>query len=504
MLPSLAALLLAATTSTASAAPPNIVFILTDDLAVADMEQLPELRERFTTHGTRFDRAFVSLSMCCPSRATTLRGQYAHNTGIRRNGAPDGGYGTFRDRGLESSTIATWLHDAGYRTGLFGKYLNGYPNKRDPLAIPPGWDDWVVPSRGEASSSYNYKLNDNGTLVHHGEDPEDHVTDVLAAQAVEFIEASHAARRPFFAYVATYAPHSPAVPPPRHAGAFAGTIGPRGGAVNEADVSDKPAWTQALDLLDGPATRKLDTTARRRLASMLGVQDLVDQVIDALSRTGELDRTFLVFTSDNGYHLGQHRMPEGKDTYFEEDIRVPLYVRGPGVLAGQARGEMVVNADLAATFAELAGLTPPAQNDGRSWASLLRGETPAWRRGVLLEHWGAATGERARGRGARRAEESTLEKPDGVDGADPKGRSRHANLRVPPFVGLRADRYTYVRYDDGERDLYDLVADPHQLQDIAGAASATLLASLDRWLDEMSRCKGAGCRVAEERSPGGE
>ncbi|MSQ03070.1 MAG: multidrug transporter [Myxococcales bacterium] len=498
LLPALATLLLAAP---ATAAPPNIVLILTDDLAVADMDQLPELRERFTTQGTSFDRAFVSLSMCCPSRASSLRGQYAHNTGILRNGAPDGGYGTFHERGLESSTVATWLHDAGYRTGLFGKYLNGYPNKGDPLATPPGWDDWVVPSRGAATSSYDYTLNDNGTLVHHGDDPEDHVTDVLAAQAVEFIEASHAAHRPFFAYVATYAPHAPAVPPPRYAEAFAGTAAPRGGAVNEADVTDKPAWLQALALLDGPATRKLDATARRRLASMLGVRDLVDRLIDALGRTGELDRTYLVFSSDNGYHLGQHRMPEGKDTYFEEDIRVPLYVRGPGVLAGQSRAELVVNVDLAATFAEMAGLVPPPQNDGRSWVSLLRGETPAWRRGVLLEHWGAATGERQRGRGARRTEQSTLEKPDG---ADHSGASRHVKLRVPPFVGVRADRTTYVRYDGGGRDLYDLATDPHQLQDIAASASAALLASLDSWLDEMNHCKGAACRAAEERSPTGE
>ncbi len=501
MLPALATLLLVVTATWASAAPPNIVFILTDDLAVSDMEQLPELRARFTAQGTSFDRAFVSLSMCCPSRATTLRGQYAHNTGILRNGAPDGGYGVFRDRGLESSTVATWLHDAGYRTGLFGKYLNGYPNKRDPLAIPPGWDDWVVPSRGEATSSYNYQLNDNGTLVHHGDDPEDHITDVLAAQAVQFIEASHEARRPFFAYVATYAPHAPAVPVPRHADAFAGATAPRGGAVNEADVSDKPAWLQALDLLDGPATRKLDGTARRRLASMLGVQDLVERVLDTLTKTGELDRTYLVFTSDNGYHLGQHRMPEGKDTYFEEDIRVPLYVRGPGVLAGQVRAELVVNTDLAATFAEMAGIVPAAQNDGRSWLSLLRGETPAWRKGALLEHWGSATGEPARGKGANRAEESTLERPDG---SGRKGSRRHVNLHVPPFAGVRSDRYTYVRYDDGDRDLYDLAADPQQLQDIAASASTTLLASLDRWLHAMRKCKGEGCRLAEMSDPVGE
>ncbi|HEY3669918.1 MAG TPA: sulfatase-like hydrolase/transferase, partial [Acidimicrobiia bacterium] len=196
---------------------PNIVFILTDDLDATtyDPARFPALRDLMTSQGVTFSHFFVDDSLCCPSRASILRGQYVHNTGVVNNVLPTGGFERFHADGLESSTVATWLHASGYRTGLFGKYLNGYPNTVSPRYVPPGWDTWVSPSGGNPYAEFHYLLNDNRRLVPHGRKPNDYLVDVLARKTVGFIKAE--AGHPFFAYVAPYAPHQPATPAPRYA-----------------------------------------------------------------------------------------------------------------------------------------------------------------------------------------------------------------------------------------------------------------------------------------------
>ena len=374
-----------------AASKPNIIFIITDDLDTASLSQLPRLQSLLADHGVTFANYFVSLALCCPSRASILRGQYAHNTQIFTNAPPGGGFATFRDLGHEESTIATWLRDAGYRTVLLGKYLNGYPMT---TYVPPGWDEWYAVAGGV--NYFNYTLNENGQLVRYGSDPEAYLTDVLSAKAAEFIRRTTPSAQPFFMYVAPYAPHQPATPAPRHAETFLGVTAPRTLSFNEQDVSDKPLWVRNTPLRTPVQIAQLDALYRKRLQAMLAVEDLVERLLETLRAVSQLENTYIVFTSDNGFHLGQHRLPAGKNSAYDEDIRVPLLVRGPGVPPGTAVDHLAVNIDLAPTFAALGGTAAPAFVDGRSLLALLRPDPPPlenWRKGFLLEA-GFITGNR--------------------------------------------------------------------------------------------------------------
>ncbi|MGH6917906.1 MAG: sulfatase-like hydrolase/transferase, partial [Geminicoccaceae bacterium] len=197
-----------------SAGRPNIVLIMTDDEDVGIHQFMPKTKALLEDRGTTFDNFFVSYPFCCPSRASILRGQYAHNTHIVGNEQPWGGFEKFRLLGLEESTVATWLQAAGYHTAMIGKYLNRYVPERD--GVPPGWDEWYV--GGNAHVSYNYLLNENGRTVAYGDGPEDYLNDVLTGKAVQAIRNARAAGQPFFVYVLPFTPHSPSVAAPRHEG----------------------------------------------------------------------------------------------------------------------------------------------------------------------------------------------------------------------------------------------------------------------------------------------
>jgi N-acetylglucosamine-6-sulfatase len=441
---------------------PNIIFILADDLDTVSMSQLPKLQSLLADHGVTFANYFVSLALCCPSRASILRGQYAHNTQIFTNAPPGGGFATFRDLGHEESTIATWLRDAGYRTVLLGKYLNGYPMT---TYVPPGWDEWYAVAGGV--NFFNYSLNENGQLVRYGSDPAAYLTDVLSAKAAEFILRTAPSAQPFFMYVAPYAPHQPATPAPRHEETFFGVEAPRTLSFNEQDVRDKPLWVSNRPLRTPAQIAQLDALYRKRLQSMLAVEDLVARLIETLRTVSQLGNTYIVFTSDNGFHLGQHRLPAGKNSAYEEDIRVPLIVRGPGVPRGTAVENLAVNIDLAPTFAELGGTAAPAFVDGRSLLALLRPDLPPpehWRQGVLLEA-GFITGNRV-------------------------------------FQGIRAPGFSYVEYlNTGERELYDLTTDPDQLHSLHDTTDPVFLDGLAPWLKALRTCTGESCRSAEDSPP---
>lgn len=481
---------------------PNIVFVLADDLSLAEMEHVPDLKRRIAGEGAEFTHAFVSLSVCCPSRVTMLRGQYAHNTTIFTNRPPKGGWQAFRRLGLERDTVATWLQAAGYRTGWFGKYMNGYPDRDAPTVVPPGWDDWVVPVRGNAYKSYDYALNDNGRVVEHGSAPRDHITDVLADEAVEFIKASSKEQRPFLAWVSTYAPHLPSDPPPRHAGAAASLTAPRPPSFDEADLSDKAAWATKINRLSPDALAQIDEKFRLRVEAMLGVQDLVEAIVTALRKHDQLDNTYLVFTSDNGFHMGQHRLRWGKNTHFDEDLRVPLYVRGPGVAPGRTIDAFAVNVDFAPTFTDIAGTEPGTPVDGRSLLPLLRGESPPWRKAVLIEHQGALDASGDVGGADPAMLEPIEDEQPGPPRGNGKGRGKvHDDAGMPAFAGVRTEQWTYVRYKDGTAELYDLRSDPHQLDNLAAKADAAVLSDLDAWTEALRTCRGETCRSLEAAPP---
>ncbi|MBM4244084.1 MAG: sulfatase [Deltaproteobacteria bacterium] len=362
-----AALLLAA--PGAAAVRPNVVLVVVDDVAHADVARLDRLQEMMFRTGTELRRFATPDALCGPSRVSILRGQHGHNTGITTNRRVAS---TVRALGLEASTLATWLADAGYATALFGKYLNAYGRGSDPLArthVPPGWTEWYggVPRRG-----YGFWLNHNGSVVTYPVDGP-HPNDVLADLAASFI-ARHA-EQPMFLYVAPGSSHGDAPPAHRHEGAFRDAALPQGPSFNEEDVSDKPAWIRGLVPQPADHPGRLERH-RNRLCSMLSVEDLLATVLRALSDQGVLDSTYLIFVSDNGYQYGEHRIRASKATAYDEALLVPAVIRGPGVPAGVAIDHLATNADLAVTIADLAGVAVPSFVDGRSLVPLLRGDRP--------------------------------------------------------------------------------------------------------------------------------
>jgi N-acetylglucosamine-6-sulfatase len=454
---------------TAQARKPNIIFILSDDEDVALHAHMPKTKALLHEQGTTFDNYFVTYSLCCPSRATTLRGQYPHNSKIEGNALPTGGYGKFRSLGHDSSTVATWLQAAGYRTAMFGKYMNGY---QPSLGAPAGWTEWY--GIGNGYPGYDYTMYENGKLVQYGRRPEDFLVDVIAHKAADVIRRSAADRTPVFLYIAPFTPHGPATAAPRHEGMFANAALPRTASFNEADISDKPRPLANRPVLRPAAITRMQELYRKRLRSLQSVDDLVDSIVTALRSTGQLENSYVVYASDNGFHMGEHRLAQGKNTAYETDIRVPLVVRGPGVPAGRHEPGMVLNNDLAQTFAAIGGAKVPDFVDGRSFLPLLGKARSSWSRTAFMV-------ERRGGRDAQ------AELGDSDD-------LRNANS----FNAIRTQHYTYVEYGNGDRELYDLRTDPDQLLNIASRADPDLVGRLSAGLAKLTKCAGSACRTAED------
>ena len=458
---------------------PNILFILTDDMSFDDLAVMTNVKKLLADQGTSFANYFVTNSLCCPSRASILRGQYVHNHKVVLN---DKGYKLFHDYGHEHSTVATWLKATGYTTGLMGKYLNGYAFKEQQTYVPPGWDEWVSPIDSKAYRQLNYRLNENGKTVSYGEAEEDYLTDVLSRKATAFIKRFSSNDSPFFLYLAVYAPHEPATPAPRHATLYSDSVAPRTLSFNEKDVSGKPGFVRHSSPLNEKVLQEIDQLYRKRLQSLRAVDELVGALVGALAKSNRLRNTYIVFSSDNGFHLGQHRLPKGKQTAYDEDIRVPLIIRGPGIAAGQVIYELGLETDLAPTFAEWAGATAPSFVDGRSLVPLLRRNISSWRKGVLIEH--------------QAGPEPFMSKLEKILF---KGK-----FPLPAYAAVRSDNFLYVEYANGERELYDVKNDPAQLRNLYHKADSDLIQRLSSWLSNMKTCSAALCREREAVVPGGK
>jgi N-acetylglucosamine-6-sulfatase len=455
---------------------PHIMFILADDMKASDLNHMPNTQRLLVDQGVEFTKPWVTRSLCCPSRATILRGQYTHNHRVWVNVEPSGGFWNFLDQGLENSTIATWLNAAGYDTILIGKYLNRYGldrngNRAPTTHVPPGWDRWHAWQGIYAGTGTSYKINENGRIVTY-QRSEIHDTDLHARTAVDFIRNT-AGNRPFFMYLAPNAPHDPAYFAPRHANMFSNTPLPKPSSFNEADVSDKPEWVQDKPLLSSTQISELTQFYRKRLRALQSLDEMVERLVNALRATGELSNTYIVFTSDNGIYLGEHRLT-AKGAAYNASPRVPLLIRGPGVPRGVTRSQMPLNNDLAPTFASWAGVRPPNFVDGRSLSPLLTSSPPAtWRTAFLVEH--------------RRTPEE------------------FAYVRaIPNYSAVRTARYNYVEYGTGEKELYDLNADPTELTNIHNSASQRLRSELKARLDALKICARADASATScKRAEGG-
>lgn len=482
---------------------PNIVFILTDDLDAAEIQYMPKLKALVAANGVTFPNYFVPESLCCPSRATTLRGQYPHNTGVLNNQPPDGGFQKFFSMGEEKSTIAVWLQQAGYRTMLAGKYLNGYPDKSNPLYIPPGWSEWYSPVKGNPYSEYNYSLNENGKQVDYGSTSQDYGTDVYMGKAIDFIQRSAKSGTPFFAYVAPYAPHAPYTPAPRHASLFPLMKAPHPPNYNEADVSDKPAYIRNRSLLTQRQMTAIDMAYRKRLQALQAVDEGIASIVKTLKDSRQLDNTYIFFTSDNGYHLGNHRQVLGKIAPYEEELRVTMLVRGPGVPAGKTLEHLTGNVDLAPTWAELAGAKAADFCDGRSLVPLLGKNPPPlnkWRQAFSLE-WGPYQVDQLtlQQTPAGTVEPENLEPLD-QDETDATAlpAAKQKSQAIPFFRGVRLQTLSYVEYNTGEIELYNIKNDPYQLNNLASTADPKLLQQFAQRVKQLATCKAAGCRTIED------
>jgi N-acetylglucosamine-6-sulfatase len=419
-----AALLLASALSGCKSSPvhssaPSIVFILTDDQRWDTLNGMPNVESRLVAHGVTFTNGFVSDPLCCPSRASILTGEYAHSTGVWQNKEPYGGFKAFHQ---DRSTIATWLRRAGYHTALFGKYLNRYTG----TYVPPGWEKWeaIAGAVDPYNLYYRYNLNIDGHLVKHGTNEEDYSTNVLADDAVDYIRRTSGS---LFLYFAPYGPHAPATPAPEDAGQISKLRPARPPSFNEADVSDKPEWVRRLRPLGPIEDRKIDILRDKTYATLHSVDRAVGRILDALADTGRLHNTLIVFMSDNGFLFGEHRF-FNKAVPYEEAIRVPLVVRYDRLIPGPRTDDhLVVNIDVAPTFADFAGVAARGA-EGRSFMPLLANAHAPWRSEFLVEHMNL--------------------------------------LHVPSFCGVRSTEFMYVHYATDEEELYDLAKDPHEMQNV--------------------------------------
>jgi N-acetylglucosamine-6-sulfatase len=436
---------------------PNILFILTDDADLSLLPKMPHIEEQLVHKGTTFPNAFAPFATCCPSRATILRGQYPHNTGVISNYGSHGGVAAFEAAGNDEDNLATRLDTGGYRTGLFGKYLNGYEGGY----VPPGWDEW----HGWAGPYASGKVYENGRLNAYDLSRR-HETDILGSKAESFVR--NAKGSPWFAYVAFNSPHNPTYTEQEYADNYGKQAFPESTAFEEADLSDKPEWVRQLPRVSDKVGARFERKHRDRLRAMRSVDDAIAGLLRSLRETGQIDNTYIVLWNDNGYHMGQHRIPEGKRTVYEEDVRYPMVVRGPGVGHDAKVEKLVSGTDLMPTFFELAGAPTPPYADGRSLVPLLSGSNVSWRDSLLLEGYDDGFGK----------------KP-----------------YVPPdFKAIRTvEGRTYVESETGEQELYDLRGDPRQLRSLHDAPEhAVEEAALSARLESLKYCSGEGCRGADK------
>ena len=500
---------------------PNVLVVMTDDMAASDVQFMPNVRKLLANEGTTFENAITNFSLCCPARATFLTGQLAHNHGVIGNFWPYGWYGMEGRK----NTLATWLDDEGYDTALVGKWLNGYGAKDGHGEVPAGFDIWRGLLDVSAYDYSNYVMNKDGKLASWGDpefaaklvemghiqtvpnpdgfpnviaerdrifgpapydywgeaDPADYSPDVTGEMTTKLLRKQKKSKNPFFMWWSVAAPHREDVatsllgrpgpdprPPERYAGDVAGLELPTPPNFNEEDLSDKPsALTNAATPLSAAQVESLREDYQGRAGSLMAVDDHVGEMVDTLKETGQLKNTVIMFLSDNGWLQGEHRITGDKYLPYEESLKIPLIVRGPGIPKGQTIETQVTNADLAPTLVDLAGAKAERTMDGISLLKGMKDPKKLPERALSIEA--------------------------------PQPLFAHPGFPVNrwdrPYSGVRTDRYTYITWNEtGEEELYDRQVDPYQLQNVASdPAFAEVKAGLQAKLEQLETCKGKAC-----------
>ena len=447
---------------------PNIVVVMTDDQDFRSVRRMKAVRRLVGRPGTTFRNSYATYPLCCPSRATFHTGLYSHNHGVL-SGDPGkgGGYQVFVRNVPAKRTVAVRLNRRGYMTGFTGKYLNGY-GIGSPTEVPAGWDRWAALTGHSEYRMWGYSVNRNGRVARYGWSTADYQTDVLGRTAADMIRAGHRADRPFFVVLSTVAPHTESEtvlgpgarrnprPAPRHRGRFERKDLPRVPSFNEKDIDDKPRFfrREHRRRLSAGRIGEIRRLYRSRMESLLAVDDAVARLGRTLRETGELRKTVFVFTSDNGFLLGEHR-EYGKELAYEESARVPLLIRGPGFPRGATRTQIVGNVDLAPTFMDLAGASAHRM-DGVSLLPLAANPNARRNRPILIER------------------------------ARVEGRA---------YAAIRQGRWKYVKHGGGSSELYDLSRDPHELENLARLRRhAAVRRALSKRLRKLDHCRRDACR----------
>ncbi len=520
---------------------PNFVLIQTDDQTLdqlyaeytppggAPIQAMPNTLASIAGKGITFNRYYDSYPLCCPARVTTLTGRYAHNHNVRGNVPPNGGYTGFSFRQANSHNVATWLQGAGYRTIHIGKFLNGYGDEPfdDGKTVPPGWSAWHSVLKADTNHYfYGYTLNDNGALDGPFGDPGNwetreygvrddfgcpaaplngqpclYATDIFTRIAWEEMLGTPAGQ-PFYLQLDYTAPHGdfrrPAGPEPavRHYDTFAGAPYPhdRSQGFNEGNVNDKPRFIREAGYLSPTETHTYRIYYQKALESLRAVDEGVQQVVNTLGSIGQLRNTYIIFTSDNGFFYGEHRLTGGKFLAYEPSTHLPLLIRGPGIKPATATGELAGNIDLAPTILELAGASADKSIDGRSLVPYMVDPTLRTRRALLFESF---------------VETSDVEQQGGQPLVTPSARRARPNeagasIVAPPkdYVGIRLGPWKYIEWPSGEKELYDITKDPYELNNKSRDKNFfPIRGFLHRELERLIECVGKKCQTPAEKIP---
>ncbi|CAI5636388.1 unnamed protein product [Oreochromis niloticus] len=475
---------------------PNIVLILTDDLdvAIGGLNPLNKTKKLIGDAGMTFTNAFVASPLCCPSRASILTGKYPHNHHVINNTLDGNCSSKAWQKSEEPHTFPALLKaSAGYQTFFAGKYLNQYGHSEAGGVehVPLGWSYWVGLDKN--SKYYNYTLSVNGKAQKHGADySKDYLTDLLANMSLDFLQYK-TSYQPFFMMVSTPAPHSPWTAAPQYQNSFKNTKAPRDPNFNIHGKDKHWLIRQAKTPMSNSSIQFLDDAFRGRWQTLLSVDDLVEKIVKRLEVRGELNNTYIFFTSDNGYHTGQFSLPVDKRQLYEFDIRVPLMVRGPNIKPNQTSQMLVANVDLGPTILDIAGYNVnKTQMDGMSFLPVMEGKMngTSWRTDILVEY---------EGEGRNKSDPTCPLLGPGVSECFPdcvcedSYNNTYACVRtIAPSSNLQ-----YCEFDDNEIfvEVYNVTADPYQLTNIAKTIDKEVLEKMNHRLMMLQSCSGQSCRT---------